>query len=29
VAVGGESQYDGLGFFRRKDFVMLAVRYGF
>lgn len=29
VAVMGDGQYDGLGFFRRKDFVMLSIRYGF
>jgi hypothetical protein len=29
VAVLGDSWYDGLGVFRRKDFVMLSVRYGF
>jgi hypothetical protein len=29
VAVMGDSKYNGLGFFRRKDFVMLSIRYGF
>lgn len=29
VAVMGDSTYNGLGLFRRKDFVMLSVRYGF
>jgi hypothetical protein len=29
VAIGGDSNYEGLGFFRRKDFSMLTIRYGF
>jgi hypothetical protein len=29
AAVMGDKPYDGLGFFRRKDFVMLSIRYGF
>jgi len=29
VAVGGESHFDGLGFFQSKDFAMFSLRYSF